>query len=215
MKLLFLFLSVFSLFNLENSKEALESNIVINDVNKPLSQNDICRIIDFKIVIDNKISDLEVLLIYDEYKDNEINLGVFKQVYQVIYENKKYDCTITIYNMDLKGNIISKKIEISTNCDNFLSEAIILEMISENLGIEIFSYVIKENNYFNDNKKGSYNQMILITSKTNKVFEVNLTINVGKNKRSYIYGLGVFLVGLSVLITIIIKRKRIKNGKEN
>lgn len=215
MKLLFLFLSVFSLFNLENSKEALESNIVINDVNKPLSQNDICRIIDFKIVIDNKISDLEVLLIYDEYKNNESNLGVFKQVYQVIYENKKYDCTICIYNMDLKGDIVSKKIEISTNCDNFLSEAIILEMISENLGIEIFSYVIKENNYFNDNKKGSYNQMILITSKTNKVFEVNLTINVGKNKRSYIYGLGVLLVGLSVLITIIIKRKRIKNGKEN
>lgn len=215
MKLLFLFLSVFSLFNLENSKEALESNIVINDVNKPLSQNDICRIIDFKIVIDNKISDLEVLLISDEYKNNETKLGVFKQVYQVIYENKKYDCTISIYNMDLKGDIVSKKIEISTYQDNFLSEAIILEMISENLGIEIFSYVIKENNYFNDNKKGSFNQMILITSKTNEVFEVNLTINVGKNKLSYIYVLGVLLVGLGVLITIIIKRKRIRNGKEN
>lgn len=215
MKLLFLFLSVFSLFNLENSKEALESNIVINDVNKPLSQNDICRIIDFKIVIDNRISDLEVLLISDEYKNNETKLGVFKQVYQVIYENKKYDCTISIYNMDLKGDIVSKKIEISTYQDNFLSEAIILEMISENLGIEIFSYVIKENNYFNDNKKGSFNQMILITSKTNEVFEVNLTINVGKNKLSYIYVLGVLLVGLGVLITIIIKRKRIKNGKEN
>lgn len=206
---------MFSLFNLENSKEALESNIVINDVNKPLSQNDICRIIDFKIVIDNKISDLEVLLISDEYKNNETKLGVFKQVYQVIYENKKYDCTISIYNMDLKGDIVSKKIEISTYQDNFLSEAIILEMISENLGIEIFSYVIKENNYFNDNKKGSFNQMILITSKTNEVFEVNLTINVGKNKLSYIYVLGVLLVGLGVLITIIIKRKRIRNGKEN
>lgn len=206
MKLLFLFLSVFSLFNLENSKEALESNIVINDVNKPLSQEDIYRIVDFKIVINNQVSDLEVLLIHDEYKNNEITLGIFKQVYQVSYENELYDCIICIYNIDLKAPVTSKNIEIITSEKNFLSEGIILKMISENMGIEIFSYVLKESNYFKGSKHGLYNQRFLITSSENKIFEVKLSIKVEKPKYQYLYIFGGSLIGLSVLITIIRKK---------
>lgn len=213
MKLLFLLLTLFTSFNFSNHKEAESSNVLINDINKPLSQNEILRIVDFKIVVGENIVDLELKLVLDEYKDNMTNLGIYNQKYEVTYEGGKYVCNLTIYNVDLKQKSTTKRFEVYTKKNYFLSEALILEMISVHFDFEIFSYVIKNNNYFNNSDVGVYNQNIIITTKNNQVIEIELTINVEKTI-NYFLIIGITIIVLTSLIIVLINRKRYKNDKK-
>lgn len=215
------------LFNfLPNHRPAISgADIIVNNINKPYSQNEIDRIANIIVLKNGEDLTNQLVLIENEYLNNERNLGYYKQTYQITIEefdgksyfDVVYQYVLTIYNLsEIKENDILQ-ITIKTNPDKYLSLNEIIEHLSKELDDNIFRYEVISSNYFDNGLEDSFLIELIITNRKNEKQLIEITISSYyevKEQRNVKFFILVILV-ISTIIFIIIKLKRRKKKNEN
>lgn len=186
------------------------NDVVLNDIDNPLTQEDIRQIIDLKF-IDEFYGDLShhIVLKEDNYFNNKTKEGMFYQVYKVEYESINVTYKLNIYNINFNEDTsLNDGINISLNVDlgsKYNKENIISKILNET-NLMIHDYEIVETNYLNNDVEGEYFINIVFRTINNEKVNVVTYIRVQKNQKDDILKL-ISLIIISILIvgTIIYK----------
>lgn len=188
-------------------------DVVINNINSPFKQEEIYEIADLRAFSD-ELGDLTdyIVLVEDNYKENEKKEGIYKQTYKINLEQfSDVYYVLLIYNIDFNKSDIFETISINLKNNEKLSEnQIILEIIKQ-LNIKIYNYQLIDSTYEQESIEGNYYQTYLITTTNREKINVLVEINVIKKHNFNLFiTMGVIIVAVGVII-IILKRKKAKN----
>lgn len=210
------------IFNqLPNHKPAISGvDLIINDINNPYSQQEINAIADIIVIKSGEDITNELVLVEDEYLNNERTLGYFKQIYEIVvlefdgkeYYNISYRYVLTILNISFNNEY--EDILINTNPDKYLSINDILKYLEEELKYEIFQHEIVSNDYFDNGTEGDYLIELIITNKKNK--KQHLKINIASyfeeekamDFKFILLSAILGLIGLIIIVSLVIRRKK-------
>lgn len=188
---------------------------IVNDINKPYSQEEIVSIAKIKVFDENNNDITNLLkLKEDNYQNNKNRKGVFKQVYSINLYDEEYLYILNIYNVDLLLNNFTCNIQIYNLRRMNINE--IIELVEEQNQIIINQFNIIEDNYSNNfNKEGTY--LLRLKISTNKGEEQELLINIdvvlGKESSSTILIIigtivGIIILGATSIYFFVYKRRR-------
>jgi len=182
---------------------------IINDINNPLSQEQILNLINLKVFYNNEDVTNYVTLIYDDYKNNNSKEGMFEQVYELNYKNIKESYVITIYNINLNNDF---SININIKKGKELNIKSIVSKVIEKYNLTIYEYEIIESNYKDSKTIGNYYKKIRFLQTNNETIEVIVNISILNNTfEKYIIFISISIIISLILTTTIykfIKNKR-------
>lgn len=210
------------IFNqLPNHRPAISGvDLIINDINNPYSQQEIRQIANIVVMKNGEDITNELVLIDDEYLNNETKLGYFKQTYQITnrefdgndYFDVIYQYVLTIYNIN--ESIDYQEIIIKTDPLNYLSIADIINYLEEDLNLDVFKYEVTNNDYFDSGIEGDFYIELIITNRKNEKQHLRIQIasyypsKEKTNMKYIVLGIIFSLVVLIVSVSLIKRRKR-------